>query len=37
MYLAVHYPSDIVVGLIAGFIAAIIVNFIIRKYFLKTA
>ncbi len=35
MYLAVHYPSDIIVGIVVGFISALIVNFIIRKYFLK--
>lgn len=35
MYLGVHYPSDIVVGMIVGLIAALIVNYAVRNYFLK--
>lgn len=35
MYLGVHYPSDILVGIVVGFIAALIVNYVVRNYFLK--
>lgn len=36
MYLGVHYPSDILVGMIVGFLSALTVNYVLRNYFLKS-